>query len=64
MACKVLERDDVPHPPQRIFHGVVDEGDCRWRYEQGLLTHFIRYAAKTRAGELPWVEYWGADHAR
>lgn len=66
MACKLLERDEVPDPPHRVFNGVVDEKDCRWRFQQGLLIRFFRYLPdrKQRRGLLPWAELWVPEDAR
>jgi hypothetical protein len=67
MGCKLLEREEVPAPPRRVFEGVVDEGDSRWRYKQGLLVVYIRYLPdkpKRPAHELPWAEVWVPDDAR
>jgi hypothetical protein len=66
MTCKQLEREEVPPPPRRAFEGVVDDGDRRWRFKQGLLVRYVRYIpeAKQRAGQLPWSEHWGAEDAR
>ena len=64
MACKLLDHDQVPPPPRRAFEGVVDDGLQRWRFKQGLLTIYIRYEAKPRAGQLPWAEMWSRDDAR
>lgn len=67
MACKVLEREQVPPPPRRAFDGVVDEGLQRWRFKQGLLTVYIRYLPEKqqRDDQLPWAELWEAsDDAR
>lgn len=66
MACKLLEREQVPPPPHRAFDGVVDDGDQRWRFKQGLLVTYIRYAPKKqwRDGQLPWTELWTSDDAR
>jgi hypothetical protein len=66
MVCKLLERAEVPPSPRRAFDGVVDEGDRRWRFKAGLLTHYIRYVPDKlqRPGVLPWCELWSADDAR
>ena len=66
MACKLLEREQVPPPPHRAFNGVVDEGDQRWRFKQGLLTVYIRYVPdkQQKPGQLPWAELWVPEDAR
>jgi hypothetical protein len=66
MACRLLEREEVPPPPHRTFNGVIDEGDQRWRYRQGLLVAYIRYVPKKlqRDGQLPWSELWVPEDAR
>jgi hypothetical protein len=64
MACKLLEREEVPPPPRRAFEGVVDDGAHRWRFKQGLLTIYIRYEEKPRPGQLPWAAMWSQVDAR
>ena len=63
MACKILERDQVPDPPHRVLNGVVDKGLDRWRFKQGLLTIYIHYIPENKRNrrELPWAEMWSAD---
>jgi hypothetical protein len=63
MACKLLEREQVPPPPRRAFEGIVDEGDRRWRFRQGLLVRYVRYDPKARVGQLPWSEFWDPEDA-
>lgn len=65
-SCKRLEREAVPPPPRRAFEGVVDEGDQRWRFRQGLLVGYFRYIPEKeqQGGQLPWSEMWTPDDAR
>jgi hypothetical protein len=64
MACKLLERDEVPDPPTRVLNGTVDEDAQRWRFKDGLLILYIRYVEEPEPGVLPWAEMWSESDAR
>jgi hypothetical protein len=65
MACKFLDRDEVPDPPTRVLNGTVDEGLQRWRFKNSLLVAYFLYVADPVPERVfPWKEMWSQDDGR
>jgi hypothetical protein len=65
MACKFLERDQVPEPPHRVLNGVVDKGLQRWRFKNSLLQAYFLYVGDPiPEGVFPWKEMWSIEDGR